>query len=829
MGPISGAVAARADANGDLMAGFSSRGPNRPLPDVLKPDLTAPGVDILAAYKDPERFQMISGTSRSSPHTAGAAALVKAAHPDWTPAEIKSALMLTAQTESVREEDEITPATPFARGAGRIDVANAVRAGFTLDENGDAFQQADPSLSGDATTLNLASLSASDCVGRCSWTRTLTSASDQPVAWNTDVQSDAGLSLTVDPASFMLAPGGTVTVTVSANMEVESLGQWNFGQVNFTPDSETIASAHFPVSAFSSAGELADVTIATRRNQGVYTIPDLATVQLENLDATVYASKGERLRTEIGYNYNYNPYDPDNPGVVWTMRAITDTTKLFTVSTSESTAPDLDLYVGIDDNGNGQPDPTEERCISLSYFSDEQCRFTAPMEAGDYWILVYNFTGSGAETDEFTLSITIVGEDDTAEITATGPTSVEGGAPFDLDIGWDNPELATGDVYAGILELNDHNAETVVLSSDFSLTRLENDVTFTSRSQSVWPGRTVDYAIEVLPEPVGEGDRTGYTFVVTLPSGMTYLPDSASIEPTSIAGNVITWENVDITKVAYVMSDNDHDPQCNTSVGGYINLEDYYIEPHEELVGGDFVTDIDDFFHGPDPYNYYSSEFPDFYVTANGFGTFDPDVGEQPGVNSDLPDPARPNNLIAPFWRDLEVVYEVIYDDFYDPVSIRGVSIGGTWDGGEMVIEYDDVEPAPAGSTQDRYDFEIVLQRAMDDTPGVYEVVLAYDNIQGATTPATIGIENADGSTATKYAYNDAQLHDGLIICYDWTTPTTTITFQAMVDDAAAVPSVNTTLEHRPSAPGYQPLTESLEFVSFGPGVEQFFLPAIAR
>ena len=831
MGTISGVFVDRDAANGDLTAGFSSRGPNAPLPDVLKPDLAAPGVDIFAAYKDPERFQMISGTSMASPHGAGAAALVKAVHPDWTPAQIRSALMLTAQVEGVREEDRVTPASPHARGAGRVDVARAVRAGFTLDESAGAFQDADTDAGGDAATLNLASLSKGDCRGQCSWTRALTSVSDQPVAWTVETQGDPGLALTVDPASFTLEPGETISVTVSANLGVESLEEWVFGQVMFTPDSEDVAIAHFPVAIFSSVGELADVSIETRRTQGIYTIPDLATIQLDHLDTTIHASKEERLPTQIGYDAgNYNAYDLDSPGVVWLTRSITDTTRLFVVNTSESTAYDLDLYVGIDFNGNGQPDPMEEICAPYTYSADEECRFTAPLEAGEYWIMVHNFSGSGAETDEFLLSIFILGDESVDGITATAPASVNAGEPFDVSIEWDSSEITPGDRWMGILELSDRDSETVLLSSDFSFTRLEDDVTFTSTAQSLWPKRTLDYAIDIRPEPVGKGDTTDYTFIVTLPPGVTYLPGSASVEPTSIIGNVLTWENMDITRFGYAMSDSDHDPSCATFQGGYINLVDYYIEPYFELTGSDFVVDIDDFFYGPDPYTFYGVEFPNFYVTANGFGTFDPDVGDQPGVNSDLPDPALPNSLIAPFWRDLEIVYDVVYDwETGEYTSLRGVSIAGTWDGNEMVIEYDDVEPAPAGSTEDRYDFEIVLLRRVDDTPGAYEIVLAYDNIQGATTPATVGIENPAGSVAEKYAYNDAQLHDGLMICYDLTTPTTTITFQAMVSDATPPGTVTATLEHRPNAPGYRTLTEELEFISYGPDVKRLLLPMVVR
>ncbi len=93
-------------ANGDVMASFSSRGPNPSVPGVIKPDVTAPGVDIYAAFNTPltsvpptaPEYGIISGTSMSSPHAAGAVALLRALKPTWTPSQLKSALMTTGFT-----------------------------------------------------------------------------------------------------------------------------------------------------------------------------------------------------------------------------------------------------------------------------------------------------------------------------------------------------------------------------------------------------------------------------------------------------------------------------------------------------------------------------------------------------------------------------------------------------------------------------------------------------------------------------------------------------------------------------------------------------------
>ncbi|CAA7398704.1 unnamed protein product [Spirodela intermedia] len=115
------------------VASFSSRGPNAAVARVLKPDLLAPGVNVLAAWtgstgpsclrSDPRRtgFNVMSGTSMACPHVSGVAALVKAAHPSWAPGEMKSALMTTASAAAaIQDESTRRAAGPFDMGAGHV-------------------------------------------------------------------------------------------------------------------------------------------------------------------------------------------------------------------------------------------------------------------------------------------------------------------------------------------------------------------------------------------------------------------------------------------------------------------------------------------------------------------------------------------------------------------------------------------------------------------------------------------------------------------------------------------------------------------------------------
>jgi len=139
-----------------IIAAFSSRGPNPITPEILKPDLIAPGVNILAGWTgrvgptgltiDTRQvsFNIISGTSMSCPHVSGLAAVIKAAHPDWSPAAIKSALMTTSYTvyknnKAILDSASGLPSTPFDYGAGHVDPVAALDPGLVYDATADDY------------------------------------------------------------------------------------------------------------------------------------------------------------------------------------------------------------------------------------------------------------------------------------------------------------------------------------------------------------------------------------------------------------------------------------------------------------------------------------------------------------------------------------------------------------------------------------------------------------------------------------------------------------------------------------------------------------------
>ncbi|MCZ6772722.1 MAG: S8 family serine peptidase [Proteobacteria bacterium] len=242
-------------SNGDIMAGFSSRGPNNAF-GVLKPDLSAPGVGIFAADSSvtnpftPPESQFLSGTSMSSPHNAGSGALLSAVQPDWTPYEVKSALMMTSTTDNTLKEDGATPTDHFDLGAGRIDLTRASEAGLILDETPANFAAADPALGGDPKTLNLASMQDNTCVESCSWTRTVRNPDGHTSHWNLSANGPAGLGLTVSPDRLMLKAGESANVSVDADTALASSG-WNFAQLDMERDGDG-PDLHMPIAVFAT-------------------------------------------------------------------------------------------------------------------------------------------------------------------------------------------------------------------------------------------------------------------------------------------------------------------------------------------------------------------------------------------------------------------------------------------------------------------------------------------------------------------------------------------------------------------------------------------------
>jgi subtilisin family serine protease len=237
----------------DIRGSFSLQGPAANGLELLKPDLAAPGVNILAAYMDgkidEDHFAdvgIISGTSMSTPFVAGAAALLISANPEWTPAEVKSALMLTAKTAGIFKDVTLKPADPFDIGSGRIQVDLANATGLVMDESATNMAAANPMLGGDPKTLNLVTMQNNACFKQCSWMRTLKSVSANEVTYKITNPP----WMLVEPAQFTIAPRATQSLKITAQNSNVPTEQLLFAQIDLVPNTANLPPLHLTAAVF---------------------------------------------------------------------------------------------------------------------------------------------------------------------------------------------------------------------------------------------------------------------------------------------------------------------------------------------------------------------------------------------------------------------------------------------------------------------------------------------------------------------------------------------------------------------------------------------------
>lgn len=272
-----------------VVASFSGRGPSGLNPEILKPDLIAPGVNILAAWTDAvgptgldsdnrkTEFNILSGTSMAAPHIGGAAALLKSAHPDWSPAVIRSAMMTTASISDNRFRimaDEATgkPSTPYDYGSGRVNLDLAMDPGLVYDITNEDYVSFLCSIGYGPKTIQVITRSPVNCpirkplaenlnypsiaalfsgskVGKASKTfiRSATNVGAANSVYNVTAEAPKGVAVTVEPTVLKFSEGVrklsyAVTVTVDRkNIRLGELGAV-FGSISWVDGKHVVRS-----------------------------------------------------------------------------------------------------------------------------------------------------------------------------------------------------------------------------------------------------------------------------------------------------------------------------------------------------------------------------------------------------------------------------------------------------------------------------------------------------------------------------------------------------------------------------------------------------------
>jgi subtilisin family serine protease len=434
--PAMSIVEAPESAPADVLAEFSSRGPQPAIPDIAKPDVTAPGVDILAAatptpssplMRPGETFQVISGTSMATPHVAGAAALLTQLRPTISPAAIKSSLMTTASS-GVLTGDGKTPASPFDTGSGRIDPNAAADPGLVLDagkSDYDAYLKGiDPSLVPEAldpikaADLNLPAISFGGFLGTESTSRTFTSTDATSSAWRVAVEGVTGIKAELNPTMFNITPGMSQTVALKFTRTGGPWDTYLTGKLVLT-DPDGARTVQLPITVEPRRMAVpAQIDIDSPEAAGAHPVQFKAgmdgkiLVQAFGL-AAPKVTKGHKITAATG-----KPSPTAGPGVNVQDMTVAVGTQLLGVQIlkpAPEALTDLDLYLYRDANANKIFEDTELIAQAATPLGAEFLAVPLP-KPGAYRVSVVGFaTGPPESTYDFaTWTVSDASPDDPA-------------------------------------------------------------------------------------------------------------------------------------------------------------------------------------------------------------------------------------------------------------------------------------------------------------------------------------------------------------------------------------------------------------------------------
>ena len=447
------------------MVDFSSRGPNGGSMDLIKPDITAPGFGILAAYSPTpflggpgELFAVIQGTSMASPHVAGAFALLKEAHPEWSAAAARSALMTTA-SQDVKKEDGGTPADPFDMGAGHLNPNPAVDPGLVYDAGlfeylgflcGNNPQNINPSTCAflesigipfDPSQLNYPSIGVAQLTGTETITRTVTNVGPAGT-YQVSVDAPAGVDVSVSPTEITLGTGDTAIYEVTFTVTSAPFDEWAFGSLTWIDGTRSARSpiavkpvqldAPAEVIGSGTAGSLSfDVTFGYT---GDYAAGAHGLVQARLTEGNVLDDPD-------------NSFVPFGPGTTLHLISVPSNTAYARFSLFDDYTDgedDLDLYV-YDPNGDFAGG-------SGSGTSAEEVNVVLP-DAGVYYVFVHGWQTDGPDSNYTLFDWAVPSTPGGSLRLDDAPASAVLGETGTIEVGWTG--LETGKKYLGAVSHSD--------------------------------------------------------------------------------------------------------------------------------------------------------------------------------------------------------------------------------------------------------------------------------------------------------------------------------------------------------------------------------------
>lgn len=424
-------------------APFSSRGPLQASGDLLKPDIIAPGQDILAGVAPPgnggKLFDLYSGTSMSSPHVAGIAALLKSAYPTWSPMAIKSALMTSAG--DVLDDPNTVAAVIFRQGAGHVRPNQAANPGLVFDSGyadwlgflcGTQLPTDFCTSAGvpvlEPSNFNSASIAISNLTSTKTVKRRVTNVGGNPATYTASFDMP-GFTVSVKPAVLALAHGETKEIEITVTAMTTPLNSYRGGQLTWT---DGVHRVRIPIVARPALLSAPTEVSGSYNVTFGYTGPFTASAR-----GLVPAAVTANVVTQDP-DQTFNPSDPTGTVAVQVVIPAGTTYARFALFDADVAAgSDIDLYVfGPTGNSVGQ---------SFNGGSDETVNVSNP-QPGTYTVFMHGW-GLPSGTTPFKLHAWVLGDSAAGNMTVTAPASATAGQTAQIGLNFSG--LASATKYLG--------------------------------------------------------------------------------------------------------------------------------------------------------------------------------------------------------------------------------------------------------------------------------------------------------------------------------------------------------------------------------------------
>ena len=459
------------------IAAFSSRGPSiGGGGDILKPDFFAPGVDILAAVAPPgnagKDFDLLSGTSMSSPHVAGLGALLSQAHPGWSPAAMRSALATTATPAS------LSSTNPLNIGSGHVAPNKSIDPGLVYDAGFDDYRAflrsqrlctlcfgSSPAAVIDPSDLNQPAIAIGDLAGSQTVTRTVTNVGG-PGTYTATVLAPAGFTVST-PAPITLATGQSATFSLQIARTDAPFGTFpntfRSGSITWSDGTHSVRSPivlrAVPIAApasFTGTGTSGSASFTVRPGYtGTLALNERGLIPAQTFASTVADDPTDDFDTA---------HPDDNQGIkTHEVVAPADATylrlSLFDAFTDGE--DDLDLYVyRIDPDGADAGTDPDLVLVGISGggTSAEEVNVTgtALIAGRTYRAYVHGWQTDGPDA-QYTLFAWALGNTAAGNMTATGPAAepfaVTSAVNVPIQLSWSG--LTAGTKYLGQIAYHD--------------------------------------------------------------------------------------------------------------------------------------------------------------------------------------------------------------------------------------------------------------------------------------------------------------------------------------------------------------------------------------